>query len=94
MDEKQLKAAINMGNDIAKGEADIVALDNRSLELRGKKQKSTKSREERSEKVDKQVDSKDSVPASKTKQTPQDRRTKKVMTRKARSKDESSQAKT
>jgi hypothetical protein len=41
MDEKQLKAAIQLGKDIANGKVDIVPLDNRSLELRGKKQKTS-----------------------------------------------------
>jgi hypothetical protein len=42
MNNKQLKAAIKMGRYIANGKVDIVALDNKSLELRGKKQKSAK----------------------------------------------------
>jgi hypothetical protein len=42
MDEKQLKAAIKMGRDIADGKVELVGLDNRSLELRGKKQKRAK----------------------------------------------------
>jgi hypothetical protein len=37
MDEKQLKSAIKMGRDIAGGKVDIVALNNRNLEIRGKK---------------------------------------------------------
>lgn len=39
MNEKQLRAAIRMGKDIADGKVDLAALDNKSLELRGKKQK-------------------------------------------------------
>lgn len=45
MSDKQLKAAIEMGKDIANGKVDLVVLDNRSLELRGKKQKIPKGRE-------------------------------------------------
>lgn len=39
MDSKQLEAAINLAERIASGEVNLVALDNRSLELRGKKRK-------------------------------------------------------
>ena len=49
MDEKQLKAAIELGNNIAEGKADIVTLDNRSLELRGKKQKGVEPKNSKSE---------------------------------------------
>jgi hypothetical protein len=41
MNEKQLKKAIELGNDIARGKIDIVPLDNRSLGLRGTKQKAS-----------------------------------------------------
>lgn len=45
MSDKQLKAAIELGRDIANGKVDLVVLDNRSLELRGKKQKIPKGKE-------------------------------------------------
>ena len=34
-----MKAAVKLGQDIADGKVDLVALDNRSLELRGKRPK-------------------------------------------------------
>lgn len=46
MNEKQLKDALKMGEDIIEGKVDIVALDNRSLELREKKQKGVKTQDE------------------------------------------------
>lgn len=39
MSAEQLEASINLGNKILKSNADLVDLDNRSLELRGKRQK-------------------------------------------------------
>lgn len=39
MTETQLRDAIDLADKIVKGEADLVALDERSLELRGKKSK-------------------------------------------------------
>lgn len=41
MTEQQLQDAIHLGNEIAEGKADLVELDERSLELRGKKSKAS-----------------------------------------------------
>ncbi|OTA24380.1 hypothetical protein BTJ68_13429 [Hortaea werneckii EXF-2000] len=42
MSEDQLKAAIDLGERLASGKADLVALDERSLEMRGKQSKKRK----------------------------------------------------
>ncbi len=39
MNNKQLKAAIKMGRNVANGKLNIVSLDNKNLELRGRSRK-------------------------------------------------------